>query len=53
MNYRLNLVKQKIYKLLDICNLRMFPGDPLGLPDDFFFNSLNGDIKYGRYNCFY
>ena len=32
-------LEQKIYKLQEINDIRIFPGDPLGLPDDFFKNS--------------
>lgn len=42
---KMKLPRRKIYKLMGINNIRMFPGDPTGLPDVFF---LINPLKFGN-----
>jgi len=44
-------LKRKIYKVSELKNIRMFPGDPTGSPDDFFLLKLRRN--YGRDFSFY
>lgn len=43
---------QKIYKLQLFCNINMIPGNPTGLPDE-FFSFKSGGFTNGRNNRSY
>ena len=43
------MTKQKIYKPFRTDNINMFPGDPTGSPDDFYFSKfVFGGLKWKK-----